>query len=205
MSRFALILLAVGCSGTSGESGVAPSCEQYLACTLAIAPEAYGAALELYGANSECWTTDEQTENCAAACDGALANQPSCVCSGSSCTIAYRLSPGRYVADSQELITDECPDVPSGYFYYATYSNKDLVDGHHSQLNLGVTPASPNPFEMVFGGAVESNQAHLTTPQFSNWYYEVSIPGDDRMTLMLTITGDNNCRLELRSELVYRF
>lgn len=60
---------------TTGGAEVFPECDAYLACVLETMPEAYGGALELYGAGSDCRnSTEEVAASCEQACRDARAD-----------------------------------------------------------------------------------------------------------------------------------
>jgi hypothetical protein len=81
-------------SGDTGGSGVHSSCEQYLQCVSAVAPEAYRQSEQAYGPNSTCWQlTPEIEQMCIEACEQGLAaygmsypDEPACGGSGGTST-----------------------------------------------------------------------------------------------------------------------
>ena len=77
-------------------------CDQYLACLLVAQPQAYAAALPLYGKGSACWATSAQSAGCTQACDaGFTAIASACECNGSSCTACHAPSGLYYESGSQ--------------------------------------------------------------------------------------------------------
>ncbi|MEO6951206.1 MAG: hypothetical protein ABI321_05280 [Polyangia bacterium] len=80
------------CKGVTTSQGPSSNtknggCDQYLACLLIAQPQAYAAALPLYGKDSACWATSAQSAGCTQACDAAFVDIGSaCECTGSSCT-----------------------------------------------------------------------------------------------------------------------
>jgi hypothetical protein len=68
------------------ENPASVNCDTYLSCVLAESPQAYAAALQLYGQNSACWANSTQSANCEKACQGAYAEVSYlCECTGTQC------------------------------------------------------------------------------------------------------------------------
>jgi hypothetical protein len=84
-------------NGPSVASG--DSCPRYLSCLLATEPEAYAAAIQLYGEGSACWKSSAQSSGCEQACEASFARIESlCTCSGTSCSECKLPSTGSYHA-----------------------------------------------------------------------------------------------------------
>jgi hypothetical protein len=72
-------------------------CDRYLSCLLASQPEAYGAAVQLYGKGSACWANDAQSAGCNQACDASYDKIADlCVCEGASCMKCAAPASGTY-------------------------------------------------------------------------------------------------------------
>ena len=80
-------------SSATGDS----SCGRYLACLLVTSPEAYGAAIQIYGDSAACWNTPLQAKGCSQACQSAFVEMKAqCECSGSTCTKCSEMPRGVY-------------------------------------------------------------------------------------------------------------
>jgi hypothetical protein len=77
---------AADASTPAAPTGPRAACETYLSCLLAVAPTAYGAAVQLYGDGAACWATSAQTEGCGKACDASFEQiGKQCHCTGTQC------------------------------------------------------------------------------------------------------------------------
>jgi hypothetical protein len=84
-------------NGPSASGG--DSCPRYLSCLLATEPEAYAAAIQLYGEGSVCWASSAQSAGCEQACDASFAKiESQCTCVGTSCSQCKLPSSGSYHA-----------------------------------------------------------------------------------------------------------
>jgi hypothetical protein len=98
-------------SGPSSASG--SGCQRYLSCLLASAPEAYGAAVQLYGQGSACWNNDAQSAGCNQACDASyqkIADQ--CTCDGASCSKCAAPDSGVYRPKGGAPASGTCTGAP---------------------------------------------------------------------------------------------
>jgi hypothetical protein len=91
-------------SADLGPSKSADQCDQYLSCLLATEPDAYAAALQLYGSGSPCWANSTQTAGCNQACESAFASiASSCTCTGDSCTACNAPAAGTYELSNESV------------------------------------------------------------------------------------------------------
>lgn len=100
--------------GDGGTQAPADPCARYLACVLVTSPEAYGAALQVYGEGTDCWKTPQQANGCRQACDAAFEKiSELCSCTGAECikcddvpaTYSSNESSGEMTCDTGETIS----------------------------------------------------------------------------------------------------
>jgi hypothetical protein len=100
------------------------ACGRYLSCLLATSPEAYGAAIQVYGDDTACWKSPQQAEGCTKACSSAFEKiAVGCECNGSDCT--------------------KCEDVP-----YGTYTSR--MPGRTMKCNTPGPPVYADDVQLRF-------------------------------------------------------
>lgn len=99
-------------SDSSSPSGAgSESCGRYLSCLLQTSPEAYGAAVQVYGDGAACWRTAEQTAGCNQACEAAFQKiDDQCSCTGTQCTKCSELPYDSYASTLQSDRMLTCTD-----------------------------------------------------------------------------------------------
>jgi hypothetical protein len=89
--------MSPGDDGGGGAAGGDVACGRYLSCLLSVTPDAYGAAVQLYGSRSACWANAQQAAGCEQACDASFAKiSNQCQCDGASCTTCQIPGSGEY-------------------------------------------------------------------------------------------------------------
>jgi hypothetical protein len=209
-------LCAAGCADEPAEEAPAPpqvhdECRRYLSCLLGIAPQSYGQALQSYGEGSECWRSDEQSRNCALACDGAFAQLSSmCTCTDTTCMPTH---PEPACADPLEpndllgtaFVTAIGPNAKTISYRNLTICPASEVDMFRMDLSAGewleavvLTPAPAPIFVRMLDasgntyayGLGAGNQIRLVTnPQAGRYYLRILATSEVTYQLAISVAN----------------
>lgn len=171
-------------SSVADPDGPAASCKTYLACLLLTSPQAYGAAIQVYGEDTACWRTAEQRAGCAQACTSAFEDlDGACACDGAECTKCQPVPNSFYELDVGDS-TLEC-DGGQQWAFQAFEGVFDRRKGRGVEFLARSSSVRPGPSTAPDISRALGRKIAGTVPCSGPF----TLSGDGTMTFTPTLTG----------------